>query len=215
MRSADDETAFRVLRSAARPGASWPSLAGAACLPRPAQAVLELDITQGIVEPLPIAITELYGETPAAQQRGREIADVVSADLERSGLFRPIDRRAFIQSPAELHGPAALRRLAPDQRRGAGHRHHHRRRGGRRARGRVPAVGRLRRHPDARPALCHLERQLAPRRRIRSPMRSTSGSPARSPISTPGSSTSARAGRAPTASSASRSWTRTAPTTAS
>jgi TolB protein len=73
-------------------------------LPGPAGAVLELDITQGIVEPLPIAISELYGATPAAQQRGREIADVVSADLERSGLFRPIDRRAFIQSPGELRG---------------------------------------------------------------------------------------------------------------
>ena len=73
-------------------------------MPRMAQAVLELDITEGIVEPLPIAISELYGATPAAQQRGREIADVVSADLERSGLFRPIDRRAFIQSPDELRG---------------------------------------------------------------------------------------------------------------
>jgi TolB protein len=78
-------------------------------LSRPAGAVLELDITQGIVEPLPIAISELYGATPAAQQRGRDIADVVSADLERSGLFRPIDRRAFIQSPEQLQ---ALPRFA-------------------------------------------------------------------------------------------------------
>jgi TolB protein len=77
------------------------SLSGLA-LPRSARAQLELDITEGIVEPLPIAISELYGETPLAQQKGREIADVVSANLERSGLFRPIDRRAFIQSPAEL-----------------------------------------------------------------------------------------------------------------
>jgi TolB protein len=80
------------------------ALASTACLPRPAHAVLELDITQGIVEPLPVAVSEFYGASPAAQQRGREIADVVSADLERSGLFRPIDRRAFIQSPDELRG---------------------------------------------------------------------------------------------------------------
>jgi TolB protein len=72
--------------------------------PGPALAVLELDITKGIVEPLPIAVSEFYGATPTAQQRGRDIADVVSADLERSGLFRPIDRRAFIQSPSELVG---------------------------------------------------------------------------------------------------------------
>ncbi len=71
-------------------------------LARPAGAVLELDITEGVVEPLPIAISEFAGDTAIAQQRGREIADVISADLERSGLFRPIDRRAFIQSPDQL-----------------------------------------------------------------------------------------------------------------
>jgi TolB protein len=80
----------------------WWILLALTLTPAPANAVLELDITEGIVEPLPIAISEFYGATPAAQQRGREIADVVSADLERSGLFRPIDRRAFIQSPEEL-----------------------------------------------------------------------------------------------------------------
>ena len=71
-------------------------------LPRLADAQLELDITEGVIEPLPIAVSEFYGATPDAAQRGREIADVVSADLERSGLFRPIDRRAFIQSPEQL-----------------------------------------------------------------------------------------------------------------
>jgi TolB protein len=71
-------------------------------LPGPADAQLELDITEGVVEPLPIAISEFYGAGPEAAQVGREIADVVSADLERSGLFRPIDRRAFIQSPEQL-----------------------------------------------------------------------------------------------------------------
>ena len=67
-----------------------------------ASAQLEIDITQGIVEPLPIAVSELYGSTPEAAQLGRDIADVVSADLASSGLLRPIDRRAFIQSPEEL-----------------------------------------------------------------------------------------------------------------
>ena len=70
--------------------------------PWPAVAQLELDITEGVIEPLPIAIPEFYGATPGAAARGQEIADVVSADLERSGLFRPIDRRAFIQTPEQL-----------------------------------------------------------------------------------------------------------------
>lgn len=71
----------------------------------PAHAVLELDITEGIIEPIPIAISEFDGASAIAAQRGREIADVVSADLQRSGLFRPLDRRAFIQSPEELRNP--------------------------------------------------------------------------------------------------------------
>ncbi len=75
---------------------------GASLAPLPAQAVLELDITEGVVEPLPVAITEFYGETPEALELGRNIADVVSDDLESSGLLRPLDRRAFIQSPEEL-----------------------------------------------------------------------------------------------------------------
>ena len=58
----------------------------------------------GIAKGTPIAISEFYGSSAIAQQRGREIAEVVSADLERSGLFRPLDRRAFIQSADELRG---------------------------------------------------------------------------------------------------------------
>jgi TolB protein len=75
-----------------------------ALLAKPAGAVLELDITEGVVEPLPIAVSEFYGASAVAAERGREIADVVQADLARSGLFRPIDRRAFIQSPEQLRG---------------------------------------------------------------------------------------------------------------
>lgn len=75
---------------------------GVSLTPLPAKAVLELDITEGIVEPLPIAITEFYGETPEATELGRNIADVVSADLESSGLLRPLDRRAFIQSSEQV-----------------------------------------------------------------------------------------------------------------
>jgi Periplasmic component of the Tol biopolymer transport system len=33
---------------------------------------------------------------------GANIAGVISADLERSGLFKPIDKKAFIQTPDSL-----------------------------------------------------------------------------------------------------------------
>lgn len=63
----------------------------------PVRAELTIDITRGTVEPLPIAITPFAGGAGEEETFGRNIASVVSADLERSGLFRPIDPRAFIQ----------------------------------------------------------------------------------------------------------------------
>lgn len=62
-----------------------------------AQAQLKIDINQGYNSPMPIAITDPIGSDPAIGQVGREIMQVVSGDLERSGLFRPIDPQAFIQ----------------------------------------------------------------------------------------------------------------------
>ncbi|MDQ7246500.1 Tol-Pal system beta propeller repeat protein TolB [Dongia sedimenti] len=50
-------------------------------------------------QPLPIAIPNFVGNGPDAQA-GADIARVISADLERSGLFAPIDPKAFIQDNA-------------------------------------------------------------------------------------------------------------------
>lgn len=68
----------------------------------PAAAELRIDITRGQVQPMPIAITDLYGQAADNAQTGRSITSVVSADLERSGLFKPIDPKAFIQTPDSL-----------------------------------------------------------------------------------------------------------------
>ena len=74
------------------------------CLAAPASAQdeLRIDITRGQVEPLPIAITDFYGAVPSDAQIGSDIAAVVTANLERSGLFAPINSRAFIQTPEAL-----------------------------------------------------------------------------------------------------------------
>ncbi len=58
-----------------------------------AYAVLRIDITQGNVKPMPIAVADFSG----ANEIGRALAQVVSDDLERSGLFTPISRQAFLQ----------------------------------------------------------------------------------------------------------------------
>ena len=75
-----------------------------AVLGTPAGAVLDIDITAGNVDPPPIAITDLVDTTLSSPGLGRDIAGVISADLERSGLFSPIDQGAFIEDPAEITG---------------------------------------------------------------------------------------------------------------
>ena len=67
-----------------------------------AQDGLRIDITQGTMKPMPIAITDLFGSNPNDQTVGANVSRVVSADLERSGLFKPIDPKAFIQTPESL-----------------------------------------------------------------------------------------------------------------
>ncbi|NVK20442.1 MAG: Tol-Pal system protein TolB [Methylocystaceae bacterium] len=67
-----------------------------------AWAELRVDITQGRVEPMPLAVVEFTGDNSDAAQIGAQIAQVVSADLERSGLFRPIDPKAFIQKELSM-----------------------------------------------------------------------------------------------------------------
>ena len=71
-------------------------------LSTPANAVLRIDITQGNVDPLPIAVTDFLGDRASTTGTGQDIAGVIISDLERSGLFRAIDPRAFIQTPEAM-----------------------------------------------------------------------------------------------------------------
>jgi TolB protein len=61
-----------------------------------ARAEVHIDITHGQSQPLPIAIPPFPGEGDNGQL-GRDIVGVVSNDLQSSGLFQPIDPKAFIQ----------------------------------------------------------------------------------------------------------------------
>ena len=87
--------------------AAWGVLAALALLLTvlPARAELRIDITRGKVEPLPIAIPAFAGGGGEEGQVGRDLAQVISDDLERSGLFRPLDPRRFIQNVAAGAGP--------------------------------------------------------------------------------------------------------------
>ena len=69
---------------------------------QPGAAEIRVDRRRGNVEPLPIAVTEFSGIVSAETEIGRDMSNVVADDLERSGLFRPLDRKAFIQGAASL-----------------------------------------------------------------------------------------------------------------
>lgn len=63
----------------------------------PASAALRIDITRGNVEPMPIALPNLPSSGSIGSDVGADIMRVVAADLERSGLFRPLSQQAFIE----------------------------------------------------------------------------------------------------------------------
>src|SRR5215475_7369478 len=65
----------------------------------PAHAALQVDVTQGNVQPLPIAIPDFIGDP----QTGANVAGVVRADLERSGLFRPLDQKGFVEHITDIN----------------------------------------------------------------------------------------------------------------
>ena len=69
----------------------------AAGMIRPAGAVLRLEVTEGNVQPVPIAIPDFLGGSPADSELARSISQVITADLRRSGLFAPIDPAAYIE----------------------------------------------------------------------------------------------------------------------
>lgn len=102
------------------PARFWQSLAGVCALllllahalpalaqqpakrPPASSGPLEIDITQGQLKPIPIAVTEFLGEDP---RLSHDISDVVAADLERSGLFAPLDRASFIEQIRDSNVP--------------------------------------------------------------------------------------------------------------
>lgn len=72
--------------------------AHAAAAPGAPSAVI--DVSHARAAPIPIAIPDLTGADSASAALGRNISQVVTADLGNSGLFRPINQTAFIQGSA-------------------------------------------------------------------------------------------------------------------
>jgi TolB protein len=70
-------------------------VAVAATLPAQAQP-LRLQITEGVIEPMPFAIPAFVPENSAGNQYSEALARVVAANLTNTGLFREIPRSAHL-----------------------------------------------------------------------------------------------------------------------
>ena len=85
------------------------ALAGGASLAAPglsfAQQRAPTDLgtlNEANIRPRPIAIPEFLGDDP---KFGADVANIINANLDRSGLFKPIDRGAFIERFNDLNQP--------------------------------------------------------------------------------------------------------------
>ncbi|MBT8423819.1 MAG: Tol-Pal system protein TolB, partial [Silicimonas sp.] len=56
---------------------------------------LRIEITQGVIEPVPIAVAPFLAETPAATEYAAQITAVVASDLVGTGLFRDVPKDAY------------------------------------------------------------------------------------------------------------------------
>ena len=75
-------------------------------------AIIEVDITRGNLNPLPVAVSPLFSDENTDQnlksnyeiiKLGEKISKVVENNLKATGLFNPIPKKAFLQKPDVAH----------------------------------------------------------------------------------------------------------------
>ena len=66
---------------------------------------LRIEITEGVIEPLPFALPIFEAETADANAYAVQISQVISADLTGTGLFREISASAFISNVTSFAAP--------------------------------------------------------------------------------------------------------------
>ena len=159
---------------------------------RHAAAQVHIDVTGGNFQPMPIAIPDFIPVTAGDADTAHGITQIITANLQRSGLFVPIDPAAFIEKITSLDAQPNFQSW-------------------RSINAQALIVGRFSRQPDGRfkaefrlwdvlggqqtrkrPAVCDDAGKLAPPRRTSFPTRSTSASPAKRVISTAASCSSTR-----------------------
>ena len=75
-----------------------------------AHSLIEVDITRGNLDPLPIAVSPLHVDPKSENQDnlkikklGDNISDIIEKNFKSTGLFNPIKKDAFVQKPDIAH----------------------------------------------------------------------------------------------------------------
>ncbi|NUB46147.1 Tol-Pal system protein TolB [Fertoebacter nigrum] len=82
-------------------------LTGQAGLAQAQNGPLRIEITEGVIEPLPFAVPDFIAENGAAGEYAANIARVIASDLAGTGLFREIPASAHISRVTSFDAPVA------------------------------------------------------------------------------------------------------------
>ena len=66
---------------------------------------LRIEITEGVIEPVPIAVSPFLSGNAQAADYAREITGVVASDLNGTGLFRDVPQSAYISQISDFNAP--------------------------------------------------------------------------------------------------------------
>ena len=73
-------------------------------------ALIEIDITRGNLDPLPIAISPLHVDIKSnsfdgikIKELGEDISKIIEDNFKSTGLFNPLKKEAFVQKPDIAH----------------------------------------------------------------------------------------------------------------
>ena len=73
-------------------------------------ALIEIDITRGNLDPLPIAVSPLHVDVKSekfegvkVKELGEKISEIIEKNFKNTGLFNPLKKDAFVQKPDIAH----------------------------------------------------------------------------------------------------------------
>ena len=69
----------------------------------PSHAELKFSLTQGKSQAMPIAVQDFHYDTTVSQAFASQIPSIVVSNLQKSGLFRPLEKNGFVQSIDDVH----------------------------------------------------------------------------------------------------------------